>query len=252
LADRSAIVTGAGSGIGAATARLLGNRGMTVGLVGRRRETLEEVAADLDAGPGSALVIQEDLADAGAPRRIVDTVLEHAGRLDVIVNNAGHLRLTPVEDVSAEELDEHFAVNLRAPYLLVRAALPALKASPAAVVVNVSSAAAAMYRPGQTVYAMTKAGLEHLTKNLAAELAPHGIRVNCIRPGPVDTPIHSTAVADPDARLQELGRLVPLGRVGQPEEIAAWIGHLVDPDGRWVTGSVLVIDGGRVLGPPER
>jgi NAD(P)-dependent dehydrogenase (short-subunit alcohol dehydrogenase family) len=251
LADRAAIVTGAGSGIGAASARLLGSRGMTVALVGRRRETLEEVAAMIDAGPGSAVVVPDDLADATAPRRIVDAVLERAGRLDVIVNNAGHLRLSPVADVTADELDTHFAVNLRAPYLLVQAALPALEASPAAVVVNVSSAAAAMYRPRQTVYAMTKAGLEHLTKNMAAELAPHGIRVNCIRPGPVDTPIHSTAVADPEARLRELGRLVPLGRVGEPEEIALWIGHLVDTEARWVTGSVLVIDGGRVLGPPE-
>jgi NAD(P)-dependent dehydrogenase (short-subunit alcohol dehydrogenase family) len=108
-----------------------------------------------------------------------------------------------------------------------------------------------MYRPRQTAYAMTKAGLEHLTKNMAAELAPHGIRVNCIRPGPVDTPIHGTAVADPEARLRELGRLVPLGRVGEPEEIALWIDHLVDPEARWVTGSVLAIDGGRVLGTPE-
>jgi meso-butanediol dehydrogenase / (S,S)-butanediol dehydrogenase / diacetyl reductase len=251
LADRAAIVTGAGSGIGAATARLLGSRGLTVALVGRRRETLQEVAAEIDAGPGSALVVVDDLADATAPRRVVDAVLERASRLDVIVNNAGHLRLTPVEDVTADELDAHFAVNLRAPYLLVQAALPALKVSPAAVVVNVSSAAAAMYRPRQTVYAMTKAGLEHLTKNMAAELAPHGIRVNCIRPGPVDTPIYSTAVADPEARLRELGRLVPLGRVGEPEEIALWIDHLVDPEARWVTGSVLVIDGGRVLGSPE-
>jgi NAD(P)-dependent dehydrogenase (short-subunit alcohol dehydrogenase family) len=251
LAERAAIVTGAGSGIGAATARLLGSRGMAVALVGRRRETLEEVAAEIDAGPGSAVVVQEDRADAAAPRRIVDAVIERAGRLDVIVNNAGHLRLTLVEDVSLEELDAHLAVNLRAPYLLVQAALPALKASPAAVVVNVSSAAAAMYRSRQTVYGMTKAAIEHLTKNLAAELAPDGIRVNCIRPGPVDTPIHRTAVADPEARLRELGNLVPLGRVGRPEEIALWIGHLVDPDARWVTGSVLVIDGGRVLGPPE-
>ena len=251
MADRAAIVTGAGSGIGAATARLLGRRGMTVALVGRRQETLEEVAAEIDAGRGAAVVVQEDLADAAAPSRIVDAVLERAGRLDVIVNNAGHLRLTPVADVTAEELDAHLAVNLRAPYLLVQAALPALKASPSAVVVNVSSAAAAMYRPRQTVYAMTKAALEHMTKNMAAELAPDGIRVNCVRPGPVDTPIHSTAVADPEARLRELGRLVPLGRVGRPEEIALWIGHLVDPDAGWVTGSVLVIDGGRVLGPPE-
>ena len=244
-------MTGAGSGIGAATARLLGRRGMTVALVGRRQETLEEVAAEIDAGRGAAVVVQEDLADAAAPRRVVDAVLERAGRLDVIVNNAGHLRLTPVADVTADELDAHLAVNLRAPYLLVQAALPALKASPSAVVVNVSSAAAAMYRPRQTVYAMTKAALEHMTKNMAAELAPDGIRVNCVRPGPVDTPIHSTAVADPEARLRELGRLVPLGRVGRPEEIALWIGHLVDPDAGWVTGSVLVIDGGRVLGPPE-
>ena len=226
--DRAAIVTGAGSGIGAATARLLGSRGMTV-----------------------ALVVQEDLADPTAPQRVVDTVLERAGRLDVIVNNAAQYRLTLVEDVSLEELDAHLAVNMRAPYLLVQAALPALKASSAAVVVNVSSAAAAMYRRRQTVYGMTKAGIEHLTKNLAAELAPHGIRVNCIRPGPVDTPIHRAAVADPEARLRELGQLVPLGRVGQPDEIALWIGHMVDTEARWVTGAVFVIDGGRVLGPRE-
>jgi NAD(P)-dependent dehydrogenase (short-subunit alcohol dehydrogenase family) len=224
---------------------------MTVALVGRTRETLEEVAAGIDAGPGRALVVQDDLADAAAPQRIVETVTGHAGRLDVIVNNAAHYRLTLVEDVSLEELDAHLAVNLRAPYLLVQAALPALKASPSAVVVNVSSAAAAMYRRRQTVYGMTKAGIEHLTKNLAAELAPHGIRVNCVRPGPVDTPIHRTAVADPEARLRELGNLVPLGRVGEPEEIARWIGHVVDPEAGWVTGSVLVIDGGRVLGPRE-
>lgn len=249
--DRAAIVTGAGSGIGAATALLLGSSGMTVALVGRRREQLEEVAAKVDAGLGSALVVQEDLADPDSPRRVVDAVLERAGRLDVIVNNAAHYRLTLVEDVSLAELDAHLAVNLRAPYLLVQAALAPLKASSAAVVVNVSSAAAAMYRRRQTVYGMTKAGIEHLTKNLAAELAPHGIRVNCIRPGPVDTLIHRAAVTDPEARLRELGQLVPLGRVGEPNEIALWIGHLVDTDARWVTGAVLVIDGGRVLGPPE-
>jgi meso-butanediol dehydrogenase/(S,S)-butanediol dehydrogenase/diacetyl reductase len=251
LDDRAAIVTGSGSGIGAATARLLGSRGMTVALVGRRRELLEQVAAEIDAGPGSALVVQEDLADPDAPRRIVEAVLDRAGRLDVIVNNAAHYRLTLVEDVTLAELDAHLVVNLRAPYQLVQAGLAALKASPAAVVVNLSSAAAAMYRRRQTVYGMTKAGIEHLTKNLAAELAPHGIRVNCIRPGPVDTPIHRAAVADPEARLRELGQLVPLGRVGQPEEIALWIGHLVDTDATWVTGAVFVIDGGRVLGPRE-
>jgi NAD(P)-dependent dehydrogenase (short-subunit alcohol dehydrogenase family) len=107
-----------------------------------------------------------------------------------------------------------------------------------------------MYRRRQTLYGLTKAALEHMTKNMAAELAPDRIRVNCVRPGPVATEIH-TAVADPAARLAELGLLVPLGRVGEPEEIALWIRHLVDREAEWVTGSVLVIDGGRVLGPPE-
>ncbi len=127
--------------------------------------------------------------------------------------------------------------------------LPALKESPDAAVVNVSSAAAAMYRRRQTVYGLTKAALEHLTMNLAAELAPDRIRVNCVRPGPVATDFH-LAVPDPEARLRELGALVPLGRVGQPEEIARWIWHLVDSDAAWVTGSVIGVDGGRVLGPP--
>lgn len=225
---------------------------MTVALVGRNRDKLETVAAEIAVGPGSALVVQADLADPSAPRRIVDEVLERAGRLDVLVNNAAHFRLTLVEEVPLAELDAHLAVNLRAPYLLVQAALPALRESPAPAVVNVSSAAAALYRTRQTVYGMTKAGLEHLTKNLAAELAPHRIRVNCVRPGPADTPIHTAAVADPDARLRELGKLVPLGRVGRPDEIAWWIGHLVDPRAEWVTGAVFVVDGGRVLGPPER
>ena len=111
-------------------------------------------------------------------------------------------------------------------------------------------ATAAMYRPRQTIYGLTKAGLEHLTKNLAAELARDRIRVNCVRPGPVATEIY-LAVDDPEARLRQLASMVPLGRVGQPEEIARWIWHLVDRDAEWVTGIVVSIDGGRLLGPPD-
>jgi meso-butanediol dehydrogenase / (S,S)-butanediol dehydrogenase / diacetyl reductase len=225
---------------------------MTVALVARRAEALESVAEKIAAGgSGAALVVPADLSDPDAPARVVEAVVERAGRLDVVVNNAAFFRLELVEDVTVADFDAHVAVNLRAPYLLVQAALPHLKASPAAVVVNVSSAAAAMYRPRQTVYGLTKAALEHMTKNLAAELAPHRIRVNAVRPGPVDTPIHRQAGGDPDARLAELGRVVPLGRAGRPEEIARWVGHLVEPEAEWVTGSVVVVDGGRVLGSPE-
>jgi len=247
LEDRVAIVTGSGSGIGAATAHLLAERGLTVALVARRREPLEEVAGELG---DRALVLPDDLADHAAPERIVAAVLERTGRLDVIVNNAAAYALKPFPEFGVDDFDRHVAVNVRAPYFLVQAALPALRRSPAPVVVNVSSAAAVMYRRRQTVYGLTKAALEHMTKNLAAELARDGIRVVCVRPGPVNTPIHR-AVPDPAARLAELGRLVPLGRVGEPEEVAWWIAQLVDPRAEWVTGTVVSVDGGRVLGPPE-
>jgi NAD(P)-dependent dehydrogenase (short-subunit alcohol dehydrogenase family) len=249
--NRVAIVTGGGSGIGAATARLLAGRGLTVALVGRRRESLDAVRTEVEAAGGQAVAVPADLADRTAATEVVETVLERTGRLDVLVNNAASFRLRPLEDVTVDDFDDHVAVNVRAPYFLVQAALPWLRVSPAPVVVNVSSAAAAMYRRRQTVYGLTKAALEHLTLNLAAELAPDRIRVVCVRPGPVATEIHTGAVDDPQARLAELGRLVPLGRVAEPEEIARWIGHVVDRDSEWVTGTVLSIDGGRLLGPPE-
>jgi NAD(P)-dependent dehydrogenase (short-subunit alcohol dehydrogenase family) len=247
LDDRVAIVTGAGSGIGAASARLLASHGLTVALVGRRPDALADVAGGIGE---RAFPVAADLSQARAPWEIVERVLERSGRLDVIVNSAASFQLHPFERVSPEEFDDHVAVNVRAPYFLVQAAVGALRESPAAVVVNVSSVAAAMYRARQTLYGLTKAALEHLTMNLAAELAPDGIRVNCVRPGPAATPIHTQAVGDPEARLRELGSLVPLGRVAEADEIARWVWHLVDRDAEWVTGSVLTIDGGRLLGPP--
>lgn len=244
--DRVAIVTGAGSGIGEATARLLADKGLTIALVARRAEKLEAVAAELERG----FALPADLEEPEAPARVVEAVLERTGRLDVVVNNAATYRLALVPEATRDEFDRHVAVNLRAPYFLVQAALPALRASPAAAVVNVSSAAAAMYRPRQTVYGLTKAALEHMTKNMAAELARDRIRVNCVRPGPVLTDIH-LVVENPEERLRQLASMVPLGRVGQPEEIARWIWHFVEREAEWVTGVVVPIDGGRVLGPPE-
>ena len=246
---RVAIVTGAGSGIGEATARLLAKQGLHVGLVGRRRERLAAVAEAIEAAGGQAFAVPADLGLPRSPWQIVDAVLEAGGRLDVIVNNAATYRLLPIEAFSLDDFDDVMAINLRAPYFLVQAALPALRSSPAPVVVNVSSAAAVMYRAQQTVYGLAKAALEHMTMNMAAELAPDRIRVACVRPGPVRTEFH-LAAEDPEERVRVLGTLVPLGRMGEPDEIARWIWHLVDRDAAWVTGAVISVDGGRVLGPP--
>ena len=248
--QRVAVVTGAGSGIGEAAARLLAEQGLEVALVGRRLERLEAVAAAIAETGGRAFPVPADLGQPacalggrgrGARRR--------ADRLDVIVNNAATYRLKPIEEFTLEDFDDVIATNLRAPYFLVQAALPALRLSPAPVVVNVSSAAAVMYRPQQTVYGLAKAALEHMTMNMAAELAPDRIRVACVRPGPVLTEFH-LAAEDPEERIRVLGTLVPLGRIGQPEDIARWIWHLVDAEAEWVTGAVISVDGGRVLGPP--
>jgi meso-butanediol dehydrogenase / (S,S)-butanediol dehydrogenase / diacetyl reductase len=249
MAGGVAIVTGAGSGIGAETAKLLAAQGFTVSLVGRRQAPLEGVAASIAEAGGSAFAVSADLAQPHAPWEVVESTLAQVGRLDVIVNNAGALRTELVSDWTVQAFDDLIAVNLRAPYFLVQAALPPLRESPAACVVNVSSAAAVMFRPRQTVYGLSKAAVEHMTMNLAAELASDGIRVNCVRPGPVATEIYAGDEAE--GRLAALARMVPLGRVGEPDEIARWIWHLIDPRAAWVTGTVISVDGGRVLGARE-
>ena len=210
-------------------------------LVARREDRLHTVADAIVAAGGRAFALPADLNDARAPWDVVEAVLAARGRLDVIVNNAAVYRLKPIEQITVADFDEVMATNLRAPYFLVQAALPALRASPAPVVVNVSSAAAAMYRPQQTLYGLAKAALEHMTMNMAAELAPDRIRVACVRPGPVLTDFH-LAAEDPEERIRVLGALVPLGRMGQPEDVALWVDHLVDVQADWVTGVVI---GGR-------
>jgi NAD(P)-dependent dehydrogenase (short-subunit alcohol dehydrogenase family) len=244
--SRVAIVTGGGTGIGAAAARLLAANGLEVAVVGRRTKPLEELAG---ATGGHAIAV--DVGDPAAPQRIVDETLSRFGRLDVVVNNAAVIKNGPLTSFTRAEFDEHYAVNVAGPFFLLAAALPSLRESPDAAVVNVSSSVGSIVKPGSMLYGSTKAALEYLTRAWAYELAEDRIRVNCIAPGPVDTPIHATYSDDLEATYADLARRVPLGRMGAVDDIAAWVWFLVAPESAWTTGNVIHVDGGQVLGLPE-
>jgi NAD(P)-dependent dehydrogenase (short-subunit alcohol dehydrogenase family) len=241
------LVTGAGSGIGAATAVQLAERGWDLVAVGRRVQPLEETAAAVRGAGGVAHVVAGDMADAEAPAAVVRQAAESAGRLDGLVLNAGVVFHQPLDEWGVAQFDEHVAVNVRAPFFTVQAALPWLRRSPHPAVVTVSSSSAALVRPTQCVYGMSKAALEYVTRSLAAEFAAEGIRFNCVAPGPVDTPIHETWADDLDEARRWLAGQVPLGRIGEAPEVAAWICRLLSPSASFVTGTVLPVDGGQVL-----
>lgn len=247
---RVAIVTGGGTGIGAAAAKLLAAKGLCVALVGRRKEPLDEVRAGIAAAGGRAVALPHDVGEPAAPARIVEETLEAFGQIDVIVNNAAVIRNGPMESFTREVFDWHYAVNVAGPFFLVRAALPSLRASSDAAVVNVSSSIGSIVKDGTMLYASTKAALEYLTRSWAYELAADRIRVNCIAPGPVATPIHATYADDVEAAYADLARRVPLLRMGEVDDVAVWVWLLSAPETAWTTGNVIHADGGQVLGLP--
>jgi C-7 ketoreductase len=250
---RAAVVTGGGSGIGEATAKLLARKGLGVAVVGRTQSKLDSVAAAITATGGRAWAVPADLSDPDAPARIVHEVAQRAGRLDVLVNNAAVIKVAAIESFTTAEFDEHTAVNVRAPFFLMQQALPLLRESPSAAVVNISSTVGSpSVKPGNVVYGLTKAAVEYLTRAAAHELAPQGIRVNCISPGSVVTPVHEVWAGSLERAEADLGPRIPMGRMGRPAEIACWIWQLVAPETEWCTGTTIHVDGGQALGPAEQ
>jgi meso-butanediol dehydrogenase/(S,S)-butanediol dehydrogenase/diacetyl reductase len=244
--DRVALVTGGGTGIGRAAAHALAADGLAVVLTGRRPEPLAEVASEIAAVGGRALAVSGDVTVEADAERVVRTAVEAFGGLHVVVNNAGVIRRNiRLHEVGIELWDKLVASNLRGPYLVLHFALPELlRADGDRSIVNVSSTLAVKPAPGVAPYATAKGGLIALTKAVALEYAGDGIRCNVVLPASVRTALARADRPDFDSIEGTMAAGYPLGRLGEPEDVAAAIRWLADPGAGWITGAEIRVDGG--------
>jgi NAD(P)-dependent dehydrogenase (short-subunit alcohol dehydrogenase family) len=245
----TAIVTGASSGIGRAVAQRFAREGTAVLAVGRKRGALDEVASSITSAGGRCAVLEADVTSADAPAAMVDAALNAFGELHTVVTAAGIIASGTIDTTSDEDWDRMLDVNLRAPFRLMRAAVPHLTKTRGSVV-HVSSVTGQRSFPGVLAYCVSKAGIDHLTRCAALELAPSGVRVNAVNPGVVVTNLHRRSGMTEDSYAAFLERSKgthPLGRPGQADEIAELILFLASDRAGWITGETISIDGGRHL-----
>ena len=244
LNNKIAIVTGAGSGIGRACAIALASEGAKVALVARRQDRLASVAREIG---GSALVLPADISKQTEISRVIDQVVSRFGGLNVLVNNAGILHIGTVEQITEEQWDQTFDINVRGLWLLSRSVLPHLRKAGGGSIINVASVLGINGARNRASYAPSKGAVVLLTKCMAIDHGHEKIRVNAICPSFVETDLTAAVVSqapDPDAVRRERIAVHPIGRLGQPEDIAGMAVYLASDESSWVTGAVFPVDGG--------
>jgi len=235
LAEQVALVTGGRSGIGAACATALAEQGARVFTAQRGDDPAHES-------------IEADFLDSDAPRRVIESVMARGGRLDILVNNAGIMREGTALEASPRDWAETLQVNLTAPFLLIKSALPHLIETKGRVV-NVGSVEGLASNPRHPAYCASKGGLHALTRAIAVDHGPDGVRCNAVAPGWIDTDLNTAfidSLGDPELFRDQIGDIHPVGRTGKPEEVAALVTWLASDASAFVTGQVWTIDGGRM------
>ena len=241
--NRVAIVTGASRGIGAAVARRLAQDGLTVAInYASGAEAAEALATEIHAAGGTAAAFKADVSDPAAVRALFDAVEQRFGGVDVLVNNAGIMKLAPLAQTDDQTFDQTIAINLKGVFNGMREAAQRLREG--GRIVSFSSSVVGLYQPTYAVYAATKAAVEAMTHVLAKELGAKRITVNAVAPGPVATELFLEGKSEDE--IKPIVARTPLGRLGEPEDVAHIVSMLVGPDGGWINGQVLRVNGGIV------